>query len=132
MGGPTLRWSEVQSILLGAEGDVLLILDCCHASLTVRNLHDPTIEILAACAFNVTTVGVGTKSFTTAFTAELRCKARANSSITVEGLHQWLSTDVAGLLETPYRLGRSKIHRRSIMLRPLAPKERAGNARSAG
>lgn len=115
-----MTWTDVQPTLLSAEGDVLLLLDCCHASLAVRSLHGATVEVLAACALNVRALGVGKQSFTTALLSELRRVARSKTTITVEALFWWLTTDVARLVEMPFRWGTSRIHQRSIVLRPLS------------
>ncbi|KAF8851256.1 hypothetical protein BDZ45DRAFT_750839 [Acephala macrosclerotiorum] len=118
-GGPILRWSDVQPALNAADGDMLLLLDCCHASLAARSLRSPEIEILAACAMNLTTAGVGRRSFTSAIISQLKEVSRASCSISVLALHSWLSSDLAGLSESPFHFGSAKSHGGSIVLKPL-------------
>lgn len=49
---PALSWNEGQQLLFSAPGDVLLILDCCHASLIAVGSKDEgsRFELLAASA----------------------------------------------------------------------------------
>jgi hypothetical protein len=98
---------------------MLLLLDCCHASLAARSLRSPDIEILAACAMNLTTAGVGRRSFTSAIISELKEVSRSDCSISVLALHSWLSSDLAGLSESPLHFGSAKSHGGSIVLKPL-------------
>src|SRR5262249_34912629 len=98
---------------------VLLLLDCCHASLAIRGARDLNLEVLVSCAMNLTTAGVGSRSFTSALTSELKRVARANRCISVLALHEWLSTDLAKLEESPFHYGLSKTRGESIVLRPL-------------
>ena len=65
VGGPTLNWYEVQPILLGWEGDILMILDCCYAAQAGRDRQSRIIELLAASANNKRTPPAGPYSFTT-------------------------------------------------------------------
>ncbi len=118
-GGPILRWSDVQPALGAADGDMLLLLDCCHASLAARSLRSPEIEILAACAMNLTTAGVGRRSFTSAIISQLKEVSGSNRGISVLALHSWLSNDLAGLSESPFHFGSAKSHGGSIVLKPL-------------
>ncbi|KAH8655984.1 hypothetical protein BGZ60DRAFT_146472 [Tricladium varicosporioides] len=118
-GGPILRWSDVQPALSAADGDMLLLLDCCHASLAARSLRSPEIEILAACAMNLTTAGVGRRSFTSTMISKLKEVSSSNCNISVLALHSWLSSDLAGLSESPFHFGSAKSHGGSIILKPL-------------
>ena len=66
-GGPTLLWSDIQPTLGLAQGDVLLILDCCYAAQSTRDRErviPPNVEIMAACAMNRQTYRPGPRSFT--------------------------------------------------------------------
>jgi len=67
-GGPTLLWSDIQPTLGLAQGDVLLILDCCYAAQSSRDrdrVVPPNVEMMAACAMNRQTHRPGPRSFTT-------------------------------------------------------------------
>jgi hypothetical protein len=64
-GGPTLIWSDIQSSCFDAVGDVLLILDCCHATLFTKGQKlQGRFEVLVACAKGLGTPGPGEGSFT--------------------------------------------------------------------
>ncbi len=82
-------------------------------------MRSPDLELLAACAMNLTTTGVGKRSFTSGIISELKEVSRSNRSISVSALHGWLSSDLAGLSESPFHFGSSKSHGGSIVLQPL-------------
>lgn len=84
--GPTLPWSPAQQLLFSAPGDVLLILDCCHASLITRGSknEEGRFELIAASAKGVKTPMPGPKSFTAALIKLL--KQHANEGISSESL----------------------------------------------
>ncbi|CAN9175470.1 unnamed protein product [Alternaria alternata] len=49
-GGPTVQWHIVQQLLFAATGDVLLLLDCCFASLIKKGQKSKgRFELIAAC-----------------------------------------------------------------------------------
>lgn len=68
---PTLNWHNVESILLGHDADVLLILDCCYATLAARNHPIGDNWLFAASTREYTAAGAGWNSFTSALTREL-------------------------------------------------------------
>jgi hypothetical protein len=62
-----LIWSQIQSSCFDAVGDVLLILDCCHATLLTKGQKlGGRFEVLAACAKGLETPVPGPQSFTSA------------------------------------------------------------------
>ena len=64
-GGPTLIWSDIQTSCFDALGDVLLVLDCCNATLFTKGEKlGGKFEVLAACAKNLETPIPGEGSFT--------------------------------------------------------------------
>ena len=67
-GGPTLSWHVTQQLLFCAQGDVLLILDCCEASLITGGSKDDggRFELIAASAKGRKTPVPGRRSFTRA------------------------------------------------------------------
>lgn len=69
-GGPTLNWYEVQPVVFAAEGDVLLVLDCCYAAQAARGRESRTIELLAASGVKQRTPQPGDYSFTTCRTVQ--------------------------------------------------------------
>lgn len=71
-GGPSLDWAELQPILYAAEGDVLVLLDCCHAAIKTRGTASGKMEILAACASGARTPAPGKLSFTSVFVRQVR------------------------------------------------------------
>ncbi|KAG9502168.1 hypothetical protein J7337_004993 [Fusarium musae] len=68
LGGPTVSWHVTQQLLFSAPGDVLLILDCCHASLITRGSKDGDgrFELIAASAKGAKTPVLGRRSLTRA------------------------------------------------------------------
>lgn len=72
-GGPTLSWHVAQQLLFDAEGDVLLILDCCNAASIASGVKETgRFEMIAACAKNNKTVAPSHTSFTYILVKELR------------------------------------------------------------
>ncbi|KAG6353630.1 hypothetical protein INS49_005338 [Diaporthe citri] len=72
-GGPTLSWHITQQIPFAAHGDVLVLLDCCNASLLTRRTKDGgRFELLAASAKGAKTPIPGRKFFTRALIKELK------------------------------------------------------------
>lgn len=92
-GGPTLSWHITQQLLFSAPGDVLLILDCCHASLITRGSKDGDgrFELIAASAKGAKTAVPGRKSFTTALIRLL--KRHSKDGISSETLASELRED---------------------------------------
>lgn len=72
-GGPTLSWHITQQILFAARGDVLVLLDCCNASLLTKGTKDGgRFELIAASAKGAKTPVPGKKSFTRVLIKELK------------------------------------------------------------
>jgi hypothetical protein len=92
-GGPTLRWHLAQQLLFSARGDVLLILDCCNASLITRGYKNDggRFELIAASAIGAQTPAPGRTSFTRALTKLLR--QHAMHGISSESLASKLRED---------------------------------------
>ncbi|KAK4231614.1 kinase-like domain-containing protein [Podospora fimiseda] len=90
-GGPTLDWYNVQPALYLAKGDIVLILDCCHAMNRTRQKIQGKMEILAACGFGAIVPGPGKHSFTSALMRQLRAHLRKDTVITIKWLsvHLW-------------------------------------------
>ncbi|KAM0430000.1 hypothetical protein ACHAPT_006006 [Fusarium lateritium] len=83
---PALSWNVGQQLLFSAPGDVLLILDCCHASLiAVGSKNEGSrFELIAASAKSAKTPVPGSNSFTRVLTKVL--KEHAEKGISSEGL----------------------------------------------
>ena len=74
---PRLSWHNVQNLILGYPADVLLILDCCFATLAARNNGTGDNWMLGASNKETETTGVARNSFTSTLTRELeRCAYR--------------------------------------------------------
>lgn len=74
--GPTLSWHVAQQLLFDAEGDVLLILDCCNAASIASGVKETgRFEMIAACAKNNKTVAPSHSSFTYILVKELKAMA---------------------------------------------------------
>ncbi|KAL2673771.1 hypothetical protein Neosp_012215 [[Neocosmospora] mangrovei] len=97
---PKLSWNEGQQLLFSAPGDVLLILDCCNASLIALGSKDEgsRFELIAASAKDGKTPVPGTKSFTTTLTKLL--KLHADEGISSENLSSELR-EHRKITETP-------------------------------
>lgn len=95
---PALSWNEAQQLLFSAPGDVLLILDCCHASLIAvgcKSDEGSRFELMAASAsatgagrsqmaMTTQTPVPGSHSFTNILTKRL--KENASQGISSENL----------------------------------------------
>ncbi|KAG5796263.1 hypothetical protein H9Q69_004689 [Fusarium xylarioides] len=92
-GGPTVSWHVTQQLLFSAPGDVLLILDCCHASLITRGSKDGEgrFELIAASAKGAKTPVPGRRSFTRALIRLL--KENSSTGISSESLASELRED---------------------------------------
>lgn len=92
-GGPTVSWHVTQQLLFSAVGDVLLILDCCHASLITGGSKDGDgrFELIAASAKGAKTPVPGRRSFTRALIRLL--KEHVNTGISSESLTSELRED---------------------------------------
>ena len=89
--GSKLKWYRVKNKLYKLwKGDILLILDCCHAEAASRGTEGRTIELLAASGISETAPGAGTKSFTSILIRILKKHASSKPPLTVEGIHDLL------------------------------------------
>ena len=74
---PWLNWHSIQNLILGSPADVLLILDCCFATLAARNNGIGDNWMLGASNKETKATGVARNSFTSTLTRELeRCAFR--------------------------------------------------------
>ena len=74
---PWLNWHSIQNLILGSPADVLLILDCCFATLAARNNGIGDNWMLGASNKETKATGVARNSFTSTLTRELeRCADR--------------------------------------------------------
>ncbi|KAI0179602.1 hypothetical protein GGR52DRAFT_589303 [Hypoxylon sp. FL1284] len=70
---PTLSWHVIQQALFLVRGDVLLLLDCCNASLIATGSKEiGKFEMIAACGKNNVTVKPSNESFTRILMHELK------------------------------------------------------------
>ena len=104
-GSPELNWHNVQHTLLGSDADVLLILDCCFATLAARNSGTGANWFLGASAKESVTVGVSPASFTNCLTREIDHLAyqyrTKNMRFTVQSVHHGLRFWDRDLANTP-------------------------------
>ena len=102
---PELNWHSVQQTLLGSPADVLLILDCCLATLAAQRSGNGANWFLGASAKESPTAGVSRDSFTSALTREIdhhahQYLARGNT-YTVQSIHSGLVLWDRDLVYTP-------------------------------
>ena len=69
---PTVKWIGIQNMLEQATSDVLILLDCCAAATTSAEQGSGVTEVIAACGFETTALGVCEYSFTKSLIEELR------------------------------------------------------------
>ena len=104
-GSPELNWHNVQYTLLGSPADVLLILDCCFATLAARNCGTGANWFLGASAKESVATGVSRDSFTSTLTREIDRWAHQywtrNVTFTVQSIHHGLTVWDRDLAHTP-------------------------------
>ena len=128
-GSPELNWHNVQYILLGSPADVLIILDCCFASLAARNCGTGANWFLGASAKESVAAGVSRSSFTSALTREIDRYANQywtnNEIFTVQSIHHGLTLWDRDLAHTPSILRLTDYEVYPTELTPLLyPRER--------
>ncbi|RSL88383.1 hypothetical protein BHE90_000052 [Fusarium euwallaceae] len=118
-GGPSLSWNAGQQILFSAPGDVLLILDCCFASLITPGLKNQgtRFELIAASARSARTPMPGPRSLTRVLTKVL--KEHADEGISSENLSSRLRENNK-ITETPVFHNFARKSPTSIRLQRLA------------
>ncbi|WXC58110.1 hypothetical protein SNK03_004008 [Fusarium graminearum] len=121
-GGPTVSWHVTQQLLFSAVGDVLLILDCCHASLITGGSKDGEgrFELIAASAKGAKTPVPGRRSFTRALIRLL--KEHVNTGISSESLTSELREDPK-ITETPVFHDFVRKSATKIVLQPLETRD---------
>ncbi|KAK3361027.1 hypothetical protein B0T24DRAFT_643367 [Lasiosphaeria ovina] len=118
-GEPLVDWFEIQPTLFRCRSDVLLILDCCHASLAATKGRDEgRLEILAATDDAGRTPRPGPSSFTHFLVGILQQEARdaPRGGVRVVELQKRLN-DVAS--RNPFYISMRSEAKSSILLRPL-------------
>ena len=102
---PHLNWHNVQSLLLGSQASVLIILDCCFATLGAKSYEIGDNWFLGASAKESAASGVSRDSFTSALTRELeRCAHRYwtdGMEFSVQSIHSNLMFHERDLRFTP-------------------------------
>jgi ankyrin repeat protein len=92
---PTVKWSGIQNSLEESRSDVLILLDCCASGVCTTDEGNGVTELIAACAYNAITNGVGPFSFTHALIAKLRLLAQLQH-FTIGYLYNALFTEIQG------------------------------------
>lgn len=102
--GPTARWYLIQPTLSSSNGDVLLLLDCCHAGQAARDRSAHKFQLLAAATMNLVTPGptASHKSFTSVLISELTALAVEPNGFLVSELHARMVRKEAGLQQQPF------------------------------
>lgn len=127
-GEPKVDWFEVQPTLLRCGCDVLLILDCCHASLATKGRDKGRLEVLAATDDAGFTPQPGPHSFTH-FLVQILERAHAEKKgIRVLELQKLLN-DTAH--RNPFYINLRSDPRSSILLCPLPDHDGSQISRAA-
>ena len=94
-----MNWFEIQPSLYAAEGDVLILLDCCHAALKTRGTKKGKMEVLAASASGSLVPEPGRLSFTSVLIRQIRKQLQVRKDISIRWLHRhlWDDTTYPGL-----------------------------------
>lgn len=126
---PEVDWTSLQARLHRCDGDVVFILDCCHASSMVRGGHSAWKgfkELLVASGKNEKTQGVNDNSFTRAIIREL--KSLEGKATSISGLQAAMveHQETHGLRHTPIRIGLSERANRFESLQLVYPKSPSG------
>lgn len=136
---PTLNWHNVQSYLLGSSADVLLILDCCFATLAARNYGIGDNWFFGASTKESVAEGVSRFSFTSALNRELERNAyiywdlidkikrkphldwQSDPRFTIEDIHHVLNVWERDLKFTPSKVRLTDHACEPTELTPLLP-----------
>ncbi len=120
-GDPTVDWFEIQPHLENAHADVLLIFDCCHASLATKTRDHGTLELLAAASASGVTPCPGPNSFTRYLKDELEKALVETGSLQVSELHVRVNRRTMMTTRiTPVHFSMRADPLPSIILRPLS------------
>lgn len=112
-------WYQIQPLFGNAEGDVLFVFDCCHASLAAKERNKGKLELLAASPAGGVTPCPGPFSFTQHFVEELQTARKQKNRLQVVEL-QYLIHQKSE--QTPVYFNLRIEPENSILLRPLQDK----------
>jgi hypothetical protein len=101
-----------------SQGDVLLIFDCCHASLAAKGRAPGKLELLAASSAGGKTPKPGPFSFTQLLKEELESALDENNGVRVLELHRRITQNNKSM-QTPVCFNLRPDPERSILLTPL-------------
>lgn len=111
-----MDWYQIQPLFGNAEGDVLFVFDCCHASLAAKDRNKGKLELLAASPGGGTTPCPGPFSFTQHFVDELQAARKEGKGLQVVELHNLIHQKSE---QTPVYFNLRSEPENSILLRPL-------------
>ncbi|KAL8693854.1 MAG: hypothetical protein Q9218_001410 [Villophora microphyllina] len=128
-GGPTLNWFWIQPVLYQAQGDVLVILDCCHATLKTRGAKDGKMEILAACGSGSRVPKPGRLSFTSVLIRLIRKCLKSGQTVGVYTTPGRVEVELIYPGVPPIHFTLSKEDLPSIILKPIRARTPDGYTR---
>ena len=99
--GPTVNWYTLQRFLYDANGDVLVLLDCCNSALiTSGKKKSGKFELLSATAKGRKTPGPGRWSFTSVLVKEIRKGVKNKGQVHIRDLQNLLleNPKITGML----------------------------------
>jgi hypothetical protein len=83
-----LSWARTSQLLLDAAGDVLVLLDCCHAALVDGGRKpEGKFELLAATTKGAQALMPGKFSFTTLLIREIRKRLNKREVVSIRDMH---------------------------------------------
>lgn len=119
-GGPSLNWALIQPLLLNANCDVALFVDCCCAGQAARPHLSQSVEFLAAGNKDQwTPSGRGRwPSFTQVLIERMPALLKTNGTVTLPDLQAQMVRQEAGLCIQPFYVPLSQGAAGKIQLRP--------------
>lgn len=103
-GGETVKWSIIQPKLGNVKAHVLLLLDCCFAAQAARASNHaiaPNMELIAASAMNIKTIGPSPSSFTARLIHHIKAELASTGYAEISNIANILIGRNSGFNQTP-------------------------------
>ncbi|KAK0719308.1 hypothetical protein B0H67DRAFT_642672 [Lasiosphaeris hirsuta] len=126
-GEPRVDWFQVQPMLFRCRCDVLLVLDCCHASLATKGRDEGRLEVIAATDDAGWTPRPGPQSFTHFLVEILQGALQENKAVRVLEVQKLLNERAC---RNPFYINMRDDPKSSILLSPLPDRETSTDSRA--